>query len=238
MEPFGVYPANDGRIDNPGPLILPNSGPNSVRRSYAHPFMSTTKPRGRKPLRYLLLDFPSDHEVDGSLATECSVINALLANNDLGTRTKHFRLSSLASFKKLPYYSYDPKFVHVACHAGPAGIGLIEGWVTWRKFAEELKAILQPLEADHRRILTLSCCHSPAGATELKAHLKGYFTGIYHFHKDKVPFAQAFAVWTMFFLKKDIKNPHEKIRLRINTFFETDTIEYSAVSAMKFVPKI
>ncbi len=191
--------------------------------------MSTTKPRGRKPLRYLLLDFPSDHEVDGSLATECSVINALLTNNELGTRTKHFRLSSLASFKKLPNYSYDPKFVHVACHGGPKGIGLIGGWVPWQEFAKEMKAILQPLGTTHRRILTLSCCHSRTGATELKTHLTGYFTGIYHFTQKKVPFAQAFVVWTMFFLEKELKHPHEAIKKRINTFFETPTISYSSV---------
>src|SRR6266498_3272362 len=186
--------------------------------------MSTLRTRGRKHLRYLLLDFPSDHEVDGWLATECSVISALLTNNGLGTRTKHFRLSSLASFRKLPNYLYDPKFVHVACHGGPKGIGLIEGWVAWETFAKKLKSVLHPLETSHRRILTLSCCYSPNGAAELNTHLSGYFTGIYHFTQKKIHFADAFVVWTMFFLKKELHNPHEAIKNRINTFFGTSTI--------------
>jgi hypothetical protein len=191
--------------------------------------MSTPKERGRKPLRYLLMDFPSDHEIDGNNATECQSIAALLSNRALNTRFRHFRLSSLESFDRLPYYAYDPKFVHVACHGSQNGIGLIDGIVPWDKFAKHLKKVLLPLEEQHTRVMALSCCYSTFGAAALGASLSGYFTGIYHFKSPKISFADAQATWAMFYLKKQLTKPHEKIRDRINDSFRHSVLGYQCV---------
>jgi hypothetical protein len=189
-----------------------------------------TKPRGRKPLRFLLLDLPSDHEIDSGLATECTTIAALLHNRGLGSRLKHLRISTKASFSSLPYYAYDPKFIHLSCHASSTGVGVLGGEISWKEFAKELKAILMPLQGEERRILTLSCCHSKSAATNLASHLSGYLTGIYYFNVKEVPFSDSLTVWCMYYLNKELDNPHGAIKDKINTFFDTKILLFKDLS--------
>ena len=37
----------------------------------------------RKKLRYLLFDFPGDHEIDYSMSTECETVHALLIKESI-----------------------------------------------------------------------------------------------------------------------------------------------------------
>lgn len=177
------------------------------------------KPRGRKPLRFLLLDLPSDHEIDSSLATECTTIAALLHNRGLGKRLKHFKLTTEKSFGCLPYYTYEPQFIHLSCHASSREIWLLGGSMTWKSFSDKLKSILAPLSVGERRVLTLSCCHSTSGAKHLSTHLEGYLSGIYYFREKEVLFADSLTVWCMYYLNKKLNKPHEAIKDSINTFF-------------------
>ncbi len=188
----------------------------------------STKARGRKLLRFLLLDLPSDHEIDSGLATECTTIAALLHNRGLGTRLKHFRISTLESFSSLPYYFYDPKFIHLSCHASKDGVGVLGGFMSWKDFAKELKSILAPLaDHSHRRVLTLSCCHSKSAANHLANELAGYITGIYYFSSEELPFSESVTAWCMYYLNKDLEKPHAAIKDRINKFFEEDVMLFS-----------
>ncbi len=149
----------------------------------------------RKKLRYLLFDFPADHEVDSSISTESETVKALLMNRGLGTRAKLLRFSSKNSLGNIPNCRYDPKFVHVATHGTRKSIQLLGGSISWRYFAERvLKPRLKPLEETESRILFLSCCSSTSAKNSIAKYMKGYFTGIYHFRPKSVKFADSLTV--------------------------------------------
>ena len=64
---------------------------------------------------------------------------------------------------------------------------------------------------------------------ELSKHLIGYFTGIYFFRPKTIGFGDALTCWCMFYLKKDLKNPHSGIREPINTFMATNILGYHSI---------
>jgi hypothetical protein len=87
---------------------------------------------GRPSFRFVLIDLPSDHEVDNNIVRECQVIQALLHNRNLGTVTKVITASSVDNFRTADWRPYPQVgFVHVAAHGGEKGIGLIGGEVSW-----------------------------------------------------------------------------------------------------------
>lgn len=185
---------------------------------------------GRKKLRFLLFDFPGDHEVDHSISTECETIHALLVNRGLGSRAKLLKFSSKESLEKLSTYKYEPRFVHVACHASRKSVGLLGGSVTWKYLAAEtLKPRLKPLDKGESRILFLSCCNSASAKDSIKRYMPGYFTGIYYFVPKKVLFADSLTVAGMFYRKKRLANPQQAIVKDINTFFDEDLLTYAKV---------
>lgn len=176
---------------------------------------------------YLLFDFPSDHEIDGVLSTECEVIKAVLAKRNLGSRLKRCRCSSLASFMNLKLSQFKGvRFVHIGGHGSKEGLTFIGGSARWVDVASLLMQCLNPLQEGKKRVLTLSCCHSMQGMEILRKHLAGYFTGGYYFCQDSIDFSSAITVWSMFYLKKNLLHRNQKIVDSINAFMGTDVIGY------------
>jgi len=66
------------------------------------------------------------------------------------------------------------------------------------------------------------CCSSTSGAEKLAPLLRGFFTGIYFVDPEEMAFDESIAMWTMFYLKKPMENPHQGRALRdsINAFFD------------------
>jgi hypothetical protein len=184
----------------------------------------------RKKLRFLMFDFPGDHEVDVALPTECELIKALLTNRGLGSRLKLMKFSSGESLKKLQNYKYDPKFIHISGHGGPYSLGLIGGSIRWKNLCDDvLTRLLNPLEEEKTRVLFLSCCHSRDGVDIIKNEMPEYFTGAYFYNNEIVPFATSITISSMFYRKKILKNPHAAICKGINTFFNKKLLSYVSI---------
>lgn len=182
----------------------------------------------RKKLRYLLFDFPADHEVDSSISTECEIVKALLVNRGLGSRAKLLRLSSKDSLSKIPNYVYDPKFVHVATHGTRKSIQLLGGSISWKDFAQQvLRPRLKRLKRKQTRILFLSCCSSMSAKNSISRHMNGYFTGIYYFRPKTVKFADSLTVAGMFYRKKSLARPRAAVVKSINDFFGEKLFAYA-----------
>ncbi len=188
------------------------------------------KPRkGRTPLRFLLLDIPGEHEIEGNLATECQVIAAVLANLELNRVTKHIRIASTRKLRNLGPYVYDPEVVHLAGHATEEGLW-IQGQVTnWEALATRLADLIVPLRLCQERVLNLSCCHSSIASRICTELLRDYFTGIYRFSIPEVPYAQALVAWTMFFFKSPSLADHLEISRTVNSFFGQSIIQFERV---------
>ena len=177
-------------------------------------------------LGYLLFDLPSDHEIEGALATECKVIESLIHNRGLKARIKRVCVASKERFSKYPTYRYRVQFVHLACHGGKKGIGLLDGEMLWADVAKQITRHLHPLAAGRQRIMIFSCCHSKDGFDATKSELAPYFSGAYHFRAESIAFSKAITTWTMFYLKKKIENPHEAIVDPINNFIDEEVLVF------------
>jgi hypothetical protein len=182
------------------------------------------RPKGRKKHGFLLFDLPSDHEVEGTLSTECDVVKSIVWNRGLGNRVKTIRATTPASFVAYPTYKFKVQYVHLACHGGSDGIGMIGGKVAWAKVAKQIKRHLQPLEKGKQRVFCISCCHSGDGFEKTVSEFSGYFSGAYHFKEDMIGFDIAMATWAMFYSKKTLGRPHKKIADKINYFFDKKVI--------------
>lgn len=180
----------------------------------------------RTPLRFLLLDVPGEHEIEGNLATECEVIEAVLANLELDGVTKRIRIASTRKLRTLRPYAYDPQVVHLAGHATEEGIW-IQGQVTnWEALAKRVGNLITPLDPGQERVLNLSCCYSNLAAQVCAARLRRHFTGIYRFSITEVPYAQALVAWTMFFYKRPSLTDHPSIAQSVNDFFGTEVLRF------------
>lgn len=185
--------------------------------------------QGRPPFGIVLVDLPSDHEIDGGLVTEVQMINAILHNRRLGSRTKVFRATSSDTFNGISHSYKNLGFIHLGTHGSKKGISLIGSEIPWSDVARRLKVIAPNISDDKQRVLCLSCCHSRDGYQAMKGHLKGHFTGIYLFKKKKIEFATAMTVWSMFYRKKTIERPAMKIVASINEFFGEEVIRYHRI---------
>ena len=165
---------------------------------------------------HLLIDLPSDHEVDDLLPTECDVIRSVVSNRGQGKNVRHVRATRLASLRdKRPRQPYQGvRFVHVGGHGDETGAGLIGGTLKWSKLADELKCYCAPLAWDEDRVLCLSCCHSAAAVKKVRTSLQQWFTGYYFFSETQVGFADAIAAWSLFYLQKDAMAPMKKLWTR------------------------
>lgn len=176
-------------------------------------------------IEYVLLDNPSDHEVDDGVVTECDVIRAILSNRDLGKKVKLVRSSTRTRFTSTKQATKSVKFVHLAGHGNQSGLGLIGGSVPWKDVATEVKALAKPLAIDRsQRVLCVSCCHSEDAARKMSAHLSTHFTAMYYFTEEKIAFSKAMAVWSFFYLEKNFQRPEGAIVDRINGFFGDDVL--------------
>jgi len=187
-------------------------------------------PRGRPQFGFLVIDCPSDHEIDGSLVTESQTIRAVLANKNLGSRLKIIRCTTADSFACLPNRVYSGiRYVHLGGHGSRKGLEFIGGQIPWAKVAQKLTRVLPRLKQGERRILTLSCCYSTDGIESMKPYLMGHFSAAYHFVPKKIGFSQAITVWSMFYLKKKISQPHAAIVKKLNRFLETEVIVFAKI---------
>lgn len=182
----------------------------------------------RQSIRYLLLDLPSDHEIEGALATECDVLFAMLTNLELAGVTKRVRIAQSKTLKTLKQHPYDAEVVHVAGHATKDGLWMLGEVLPWGEVAKHLAACVTPLRSTDSRILNLSCCHSHKAATRMHNSLLSTFTGIHHFVEDKIPYAKAIAAWTMFFCKQPTTANHADIVQSISAFFGGEVLRYVA----------
>ncbi len=162
---------------------------------------------------HLLLDFPSDHEVEDSLPTECDVIRSVVSNRGEDGKVKHVRATRFEALqKKCPRHPYEHVgFVHVAGHADERGLGLIGDAIGWCELADVLKDYCAPLACDQQRVLCLSCCSSAMGVKKLQSILSDWFSGYYYFSKEEVNFADSIAAWSLFYLQKDAEAPMSKL---------------------------
>ena len=182
---------------------------------------------GRPPFGFFLLDFPSDHEIDAHLTTECQAIRAILHNRGLGSRVKSVRASTLDRFGLIKWNPYrDVGFVHLAGHGSRQGISFIGGNVSWNDVGNRLKRVAPKLTGNRQRVLSISTCNSRSGARALRTVLRGHFTGIYHFRNPTIGFATAMTVWSMFYQRKTIDRPAKAVVDRINDFFEDNVLAY------------
>jgi len=183
----------------------------------------------RKPrLGYLLFDLPGDHEIESALATECKVIESLIHTLQMKARIKRICVASTEKFKRYPTYRYRVQFVHLACHGGEHGIGLLGGTMKWKDVATQITRHLHPLKGDEQRVMVFSCCHSADGFRATKKRFTEYFTGAYYFSRETVPFAFAITIWSMFYLKKKLSKPHGAIVDTINTFMDEEILTFDS----------
>ena len=162
---------------------------------------------------HLLIDLPSDHEIDDVLPTECDVIRAVVSNLGQGKKVRHVRATRLKSLRtRRPTTPYEGvRFVHVAGHGDDVGAGLIGGTLTWTELAGELKEYCARLATGEDRVLCLSCCYSGAAFQKMKGQLGGWFTGFYFCGENKVGYANTIAAWSLFYLQKDPVVPMRKL---------------------------
>ncbi|WP_153306299.1 hypothetical protein [Desulfatiglans anilini] len=153
----------------------------------------------KQKLGYLIFDLPSDHEVESELATECKTIQSIIHNKGMRARVKRICVASRERFMNYPTYKYSVQFVHIACHGGKSGIGMLGGTVSWAEVSKQIIKHIRPLSNDEQRIICFSCCHSLDEFKKTKTHLHPYFTGAYIFTEESVPFAESITVWSMFY---------------------------------------
>lgn len=184
----------------------------------------------------LLLDCPADHEIDRRLTTECDTIAAILHGRKLQSKLKHVRLSTPESLDeaKKNVHRYRVNYVHVAGHGSRDGIALVGGNVEWSDLAQTLTSKwVAPLRKSEQRVLCVSCCFSPNAVAAMKPSLSRYFTGCYYFRDCRVPFATAITVWSMFYLKKTLALPHQKIVQSINEFLDEEALGFVEIANPK-----
>ncbi len=186
-------------------------------------------------IEYLLLDLPSDHEVEDSVVTECDVIRAIISNKRQGKKVKTIRSTTAERFLRTPRPTKSVKYVHLAGHGNRTDLGLIGGQVQWKKVAEHATTFVSPLSRKQQRVLCISCCYSRYAAKKMSPVLKGYFTGIYYFREDNIGFASAMTVWSMFYHRKGLDRPHKnrKIVNQVKTFFGKKVLLYVKVRGNK-----
>ena len=188
---------------------------------------------GRPAYRFLLLDLPADHEVDGFLATESEVIRSILANNDSGPQVLLKRISTLGRFRGWsPPKGYKKlRFVHLGTHACREHIHLIGGKVTWEEVAEKLRRLAPCLPQGEQRALCLSSCFSRDGFQRIRKKLRGHFSGCYYFSSEEIAFADAITVWSMFYLRARQEKPHDtKLLKAINQYFGKEALCFKKLS--------
>lgn len=188
-----------------------------------------------------ILDCISDHEVEKNLVTEGDALRSILANRnwDRGPRLRKF--ATATSFEKWkPRSISDIYYMHLTAHANEKQLAFIEEFITWEDVANKLSAVVPKLNGDQRRALCLSCCYSSDATAKLIPGLRGYFTCIFYASRKrpekpprkslkyykKVDFDESIALWSMFYLKKPLAEPHDgkSIRRAINTFFKSVNI--------------
>lgn len=180
----------------------------------------------RESLRYLLLDLPSDHEIEGNLATECDIVYSLLANLELAAVTKRVRIARAQTLKRMRPYPYDAEIVHLAGHATYDGLWMLGEILPWNEVAASLAGCVTSLPIGQHRILNLSCCYSQRAAARLSHKLSPYFSGAYCFHETLVPYAKAIACWTTFFYKGPTAATHEAITHDIGEMMGGKVLQY------------
>lgn len=179
-------------------------------------------------IEYLLLDLPSDHEVEDNIVTECDVIRAIVSNKNQGKKVRTFRATTAPSFtgtrRGTKYVSVE--YVHLAGHGNSRGLGMIDGSVAWECVARQITTFVKKLPSGKKRILCVSCCHSRAAVQKMSSGLRGYFSGIYYFHDNKIDFATAMTVWAMFYHTKDVAAPFAAVTTSVNRYFEGTPLKY------------
>jgi hypothetical protein len=178
----------------------------------------------KKKMGYLIFDLPSDHEVEESLSTECDTIQAIISNKGMSARIKRIKVASTERFKAYPTYKYQVQFVHLACHGGKTGIGMLGGNVKWADVAKQVTRHLKPLTTKQKRVMCFSCCFSKYGFNQTKNYFKDYFSGAYYFAEEKIAFSTSITTWSMFYLRKKISRPHGAIVKAINEFMKSEVI--------------
>ena len=160
---------------------------------------------------YLLLDMPSDHEIEGFVMTECDVIRALLVNKGVGKSVKLIKFTTEESLGNIPQKPYKGiRYVHMSSHGLKNGIGLIGGRVEWKRVANWINEYLEPLSDKQTRALCLSCCFAEEGVKKMRPILKDYFNGIYYLSEEGQFFSTSMVVWSMFYYHKKKYSPTKR----------------------------
>ena len=140
---------------------------------------------------------------------------------------KLVRSSTRTRFTSQKQATTSVKFVHLAGHGNQIGLGLIGGSVGWTDVAKEVKALAKPLATDRsQRVLCVSCCYSKEAARTMSTQLSTHFTAMYYFTEEKIEFAKAMAVWSLFYLGKNFQRPEEAIVDRINGFLDHKVLAF------------
>ena len=181
-------------------------------------------------VEYLLLDLPSDHEVEEGVVTECDVVRAVVSNKGHGKKVKTIRAATVDGFTRRRRPTTSVKYVHLAGHGNSAQLGLIGGGVCWADVAEQISTLVPKLRGKQQRVLCISCCFSASAAREMYDRLVGRFSAVYHFDEDKIKFYKAMTVWSMFYCRKTLDRPHQAIVDSVNEFFGSEVLVFKPVA--------
>lgn len=180
-------------------------------------------------VEYLLLDLPSDHEVEEGVVTECDVVRAIVSNKGHGKKVKTIKAATVDGFTRRRTPTKSVKYVHLAGHGNCAQLGLIGGGLDWAKVACQINTLVPKLRGKQKRVLCISCCFSASAALKMSKRLEERFTAVYHFREDKIAFHKAMTVWSMFYCQKRLDKPHQAIADRVNKFFGDNVLVFRGV---------
>lgn len=205
----------------------------------------------RQKLKYIFLDCPSYHEVEGAIVTEADTLRALLINQQYGSVTREpFRCATEEALAKLRTRQYrldGATHVHVGAHGSPTGLGLIDGEVEWVDVARTLKKLVGRRERS-TRLLCMSFCHGEDAWKAMNARtlaMHTHYSGCLFFKDDEHPepeddhdvheigFGAALTAWSMFYLKTTQGVSRRDAVKAVNAFFGRSLLRYKRFSGPK-----
>jgi hypothetical protein len=190
----------------------------------------------RPTYKFLLFDFPSDHEVEERLATETDVLHALITNAERGKELKTIRIATPATLKASPATSYSPEIVQLSGHADRNELWMLGGKVRWQAVAQLLIQYVAPLKSGETRLLLLSCCESRHGFFKIRKTIRSHYSHAVVFAGDSIDFDESMVFWPMFYFGWLRKRPLPELITSINQFANALRMELLSTEAKAQVP--
>jgi hypothetical protein len=184
---------------------------------------------GRPSFAFVLIDLPSDHEIENNIVRECQVISAILHNRDLGTVTKTITATSVSNFKDADWRPYPGTgFVHLATHGGRSGIGLMEAPCPGRKSLIDWKPSRRNSSQTKNEFYVSLAAIRKTGSIGFNRCSKVILPMRIILRLAK-SVATAMTTWSMFYRKKTLGRPLKAVVEPINSFVGRETIVFQEI---------